>query len=199
MADQLPDVRKFGALFSEFVEPMSTAARAVESEVAARMPAHLGTDPRELPTTSAEFAPTDHPNLQLALDAVLPDAAVIGMSASNPGFMMFGLSGLLSGRTMVGPVDVGPVQYTEVEVEVGDGRAIRCISIGVLLARLYAQDVPLEAADEDDLVVRTDGLTGAFIKELMRQAGLRATLENRPPHSRDATAALEELLGNAQP
>jgi hypothetical protein len=197
MADQLPDVRKFGALFSEFVESMSTAARAVESEVTARMRAHLGTDPRELPTTSAEFAPTDHPNLQLALDAVLPDAAVIGMSASNPGFMMFGLSGLLSERTMVGPVDVGPVQYTDVEV--GDGRAIRCISTGVLLVRLYAQDVPLEAADEDDLVVRTDGLTGAFIKELMRQAGLRATLENRPPHSRDATAALEELLGNAQP
>jgi DNA polymerase III delta prime subunit len=441
MADELPDVRTFGALFSEFVESMSTAARAVESEVAARMRAHLGTDPRELPTTSAEFAPTDHPNLQLALDAVLPDAAVIGMSASNPGFMMFGLSGLLSGRTMVGPVDVGPVQYTDVEV--GDGRAIRCISTGVLLARrgdvpmvlvlssserpfgqdrlrlegispmegavsalladlraamrehnvyrgkvislhtegreqsvrvqfhqlpeivrdavvlpegtierlerhaigmaqraeqlqaagrqlkrgvllhgppgtgktltvnyllgamprrttvlltgrglsliepavaiareltpatavledvdlvaaertmpiggggilfellnqieglaedadllfllttnradliepalatrpgrvdlaleiplpdegarmklvrLYAQDVPLEAADEDDLVVRTDGLTGAFIKELMRQAGLRAALEDRPPHSSDATAALEELL-----
>jgi SpoVK/Ycf46/Vps4 family AAA+-type ATPase len=62
------------------------------------------------------------------------------------------------------------------------------------LVRLYAQDVPLEAAVEDDLVARTDGLTGAFIKELMRQAALRAALEDRPPIGDDATSALTELL-----
>ena len=39
------------------------------------------------------------------------------------------------------------------------------------LVRLYAEDVPLDEAIERDLVARTDGLTGAFIKELMRQAG----------------------------
>ena len=78
MPDELPDVRAFGALFSEFVESMNAAARAVESEVAARMREHLGADPKELPSTSAEFAPTDRPNLQLALDAVLdrsPDSS----------------------------------------------------------------------------------------------------------------------------
>jgi cell division protease FtsH len=62
------------------------------------------------------------------------------------------------------------------------------------LVRLYAQDVPLDEAIERDLVARTDGLTGAFIKELLRQAGLRAALEDRPPTSDDATAALRELL-----
>jgi energy-coupling factor transporter ATP-binding protein EcfA2 len=62
------------------------------------------------------------------------------------------------------------------------------------LLRLYAQDVPLEAAVEDDLVALTDGLTGAFIKELMRQAALRAALDDRPPTGDDATSALTELL-----
>jgi hypothetical protein len=261
MAAELPDVGAFGAVFSEFVEAMSAAAHRRESGLATRMRGHLGANPKELPSTSAEFSPTDHPNLQLALAAVLPDAEVIGISAAHPGFMTLGLSALLSGHPMVGAVEPGPVQYTDVEV--GDGRIVRCVSTGVFLAshhgvpvvlvlssserpfgrealrlegilpteglvsrllselraamrehnvyrgqvislpdeaararlvRLYAQDVPLDEATEQDLVVRTDGLTGAFIKELMRQAGLRAALDDRPPTSDDATAALIELL-----
>jgi hypothetical protein len=62
------------------------------------------------------------------------------------------------------------------------------------LMRLYAADVPLDPQTEADLVARTDGLTGAFIKELMRQTALRAALENRPPTSGDATTTLDELL-----
>jgi hypothetical protein len=132
MAGELPDVGVFGAAFSEFVADMSAAARARESQLVARMREHLGADPKELPSTSAEFSPTDQPNLQLALDAVLPDAEVIGISAANPGFMMLGLSALLSGHAMVGPAEPGPVQYTDVEV--GDGRVVRCVSTGVFLA-----------------------------------------------------------------
>jgi ATP-dependent 26S proteasome regulatory subunit len=62
------------------------------------------------------------------------------------------------------------------------------------LVRLYAEDVPIDTPTEEDLVARTEGLTGAFIKELMRQAALRAALEDREPTSRDASAALDELL-----
>lgn len=127
---ELPDVGAFGAAFSEFVEAMSAAARARESGLVARMREHLGANPKELPSTSAEFSPTDHPNLQLALDAVLPDGEVIGISA-NPGFMTLGLSALLSGHAMVGSVEPGPVQYSDVEV--GDGRVVRCVSTGVFL------------------------------------------------------------------
>jgi SpoVK/Ycf46/Vps4 family AAA+-type ATPase len=57
------------------------------------------------------------------------------------------------------------------------------------LVKLYAEDVPLDAPTEQDLVARTDGLTGAFIKELMRQASLRAALEERIPTSADARSA----------
>lgn len=54
------------------------------------------------------------------------------------------------------------------------------------LIRLYAHEVPLERSTEQDLVERTDGLAGAFIKELMRQAALRAALADRAPTSADA-------------
>jgi histone H3/H4 len=62
------------------------------------------------------------------------------------------------------------------------------------LVALYAEDVPLDEHAKRELVSRTEGLTGAFIKELMRQAGLRAALDERAPTSADALAALQELL-----
>ena len=39
-------------------------------------------------------------------------------------------------------------------------------------------------------------MSGAFIKELMRQASLRATLASRAPAADDVTAALDELLAD---
>jgi hypothetical protein len=61
----------------------STAARHTERPepaLAVRFRDHLGTDPAALPTTAAEFPTTDRPNLQLALDAVLPEAEVVGVN-----------------------------------------------------------------------------------------------------------------------
>ncbi|HUA43934.1 MAG TPA: AAA family ATPase [Solirubrobacteraceae bacterium] len=132
MSSELPDVGAFAAGFSEFIERMNAAARGRNSALVARLRDHLGVDPKELPSTSAEFAPTDHPNLQLALDAVLPDAELVGFSGMHPGLMMLGLSGLLSGHAMAGSIEIGPVQYTDIEV--GGGRVVRCVSTGAFLA-----------------------------------------------------------------
>jgi hypothetical protein len=49
------------------------------------------------------------------------------------GFMPVGLSELLAGRAMTGRIELAPVQYADVEV--GDGRVVRCVSAGVFLAR----------------------------------------------------------------
>jgi cell division protease FtsH len=70
MTDRLPDPAAFGAAFEDFVHAMAAAATHPESPLAARLREHLGADPGELPSTVAELATTDHPNLQLALDAV---------------------------------------------------------------------------------------------------------------------------------
>jgi ATP-dependent 26S proteasome regulatory subunit len=64
------------------------------------------------------------------------------------------------------------------------------------LLRLYAGDIPLDEPAERDAVARTEGVSGAFVKELMRQAALRATLEGRDPGAADVAAALDELLAD---
>jgi ATPase family associated with various cellular activities (AAA) len=180
MSDELPDVRAFGALFSQFVTSMNSAACAVESELAARMREHLGVNPKELPSTSAEFGPTDHPNLQLALDTVLPDAEVIGISAAHPGFMRLGLSGLLSGAAMIGPIDVGSVQYEDVEV--GDGRIVRCVSTGVYLASRDGVPVVLVLSISDHPFgpdrLRIEGLSAAEGVVSALLADLRAAMRD---------------------
>ena len=125
------------------MQAMTSAAERGESVLGARIRAHLGQDPKELPTTSVEFATTDHVNLQLALQAVLRDPEVLGFSTSGPpGFMPpVGLSELLAGHGMAGRIELVPVRY--VDVEVGDGRVVRCVPAAVFLTRLAEAPVAL--------------------------------------------------------
>jgi hypothetical protein len=78
MTGELPDPGAFGAAFEDIMHAMRQAATRPQSPLAHRLREHLGADPSELPSTVAELATTDHPNLQLALDAVLPDAEIVG-------------------------------------------------------------------------------------------------------------------------
>src|SRR4051812_1853170 len=133
MTDKLPDPGAFGAAFQDFVEAMTAAARRPESDLAARIREHLGTDPRELPSTATSFPGTEHPNVQLALDDVLADADVVGYSARHLEMVSVGITELIAGQGMTGPIALGPVQYTDVEV--GDGRVVQCVSAGLYLGR----------------------------------------------------------------
>src|ERR1700761_1957786 len=128
----LPDLGAFGAAFEEFMHAMTLAAVHRESEVAVSLREHLRSDPKELPTTGAEFSLAEQANLQLALDAVLGDAEVLGFTARHLGFASIGLSEILAGHAMTGPISFGPVQYADVQV--GDGRVIQCVASGVFLA-----------------------------------------------------------------
>jgi hypothetical protein len=132
MAGGLPDPGAFGAAFEDFIETMSQVATRPESPLTAQLRAHLGTDPSALPTTVVELATTDHPNLQLALDAVLPDAEIVGYGTRHSAFGGIGLADVISGMSMAGPVRPAPVQ--RVAVEVGDGRVVRCVTMGMYLA-----------------------------------------------------------------
>lgn len=123
------------------MQAMSFAAEHKESEVTVRLREHLGADPKELPTTGAEFPLTEHANLQLAIDAVLSDTEILGFSTRHPGFGSIGLAELLAGQGMTGPLSFGPVQYTDVEV--GDGRVIQCIASALFLAVHEGEPVAL--------------------------------------------------------
>src|SRR3954471_11947895 len=83
MPEHHPEIGAFGAAFEEFMRVMIQAAKYGESPLAARMREHLGQDPKELPSTSSDFASTEHANLQLGLDAVLPDAELLGYSSGG--------------------------------------------------------------------------------------------------------------------
>jgi hypothetical protein len=128
----LPDLGAFGGAFEDFMRAMTLAAEHQESEVTVRLREHLGADPKELPSTGAEFSLTEQANLQLALDAVLTDAEIVGFTTRHAGFGSIGLAEILAGHGMTGPISLGPVQYTDVEV--GDGRVIQCVASGVFLA-----------------------------------------------------------------
>jgi hypothetical protein len=129
---ELPDPGAFGAAFEDFMRLMSLAATRTESEVAARLRDHLGGDPKALPTTSAEFALTAQANLQLAFDAVLGDAEILGFTPNHEGFGSIGLAAIVAGFAITGPIAFGPVQHADVEV--GDGRIVQCVANGVFLA-----------------------------------------------------------------
>jgi hypothetical protein len=77
----------------------------------------------------AEFATTDHPNLQLALDAVLGEAEIVGFRIPHAGFAPLSLADVIAGRGMTGPIRPGPVQ--EVAIEVGDGCVVACVATGM--------------------------------------------------------------------
>jgi hypothetical protein len=126
----LPDPAAFGAVFEDFMEAMTAAAERPDDGLTERLREHLGTEPGRLPVTAAEFPTTEHPNVQLALDAVLPDAEVIGIASRHPGFTA-GLADLTSGSGIGGLLRTGPVQY--VDVEIGDGRVLRCVAGGLFL------------------------------------------------------------------
>jgi cell division protease FtsH len=62
------------------------------------------------------------------------------------------------------------------------------------LLRLYAGEIAVADGALQQLVAMTEGVTGAFIKELMRQATLRAATEDRAAEADDVQAIAAELL-----
>src|SRR3954471_15472660 len=113
------------------MDVMIAAAVRPESELAERLRSHLGVEPKELPVTAAEFPPTEHANLQLALEDVLAGAELIGHNAPNMPYQPVGLAEILAGQAVTGQIKLGPVRYENVEV--GDGRVIQCVGGGLYL------------------------------------------------------------------
>ena len=179
---ELPDPGAFGAAFVEFMHAMSFAAEHKESEITVRLREHLGADPKELPTTGADFPLTEHANLQLAIDAVLSDAEIVGFTARHAGFGSVGLAELVAGQGMTGPISVGPVQYTDVEV--GDGRVIQCVASAMFLTTYEGEAVALVLSRGGDhpmapSALKLEGVSSrhGMVSELLRE--LRAAMSER--------------------
>ena len=64
-------LKDFGASFKGFMETMIAQAPARESVFLSRLRDHFGRDPARLPVVSEKFRKSDHPNVQVALNAYL--------------------------------------------------------------------------------------------------------------------------------
>lgn len=136
----MPPVGEFAAAFTEFIRVMTEAAPDPDLPLMARLNEHLGAEASGLPVTATGFAVAERPNLQLALDAVLAERETIGLA--NPHMHRMGTSFAdLIMRSGPGLYGLGPVEYADVEL--GDGRVVRCIASALLLAAFEGVPVAL--------------------------------------------------------
>lgn len=129
----------FGRAFKAFLDDVVGAVPAEEPAFFRRLREHFRSEPSGLPVIAHEFGTYDHPNLQLALDAVLSsggrafEAVGVGGQAMFAGF---GLAELATppGRGMGGfaPVE-GPIAYRNVQLD--GGRILACTQSGVFFVR----------------------------------------------------------------
>jgi hypothetical protein len=133
---------------------------------------HFGVEPSGLPVISNSFAPYDHPNIHLAVEAYLAQegrsAEVLGVTGPT-GFGGAGLADLAAAQHGYGgPPTEGPVQYSNVTL--GDDRVLACINRGLFLIR--------EGDRRLAVFVREDNKVGSH-EDLVVEAmgGDRATTE----------------------
>jgi hypothetical protein len=140
MSDELPEIGEFAFSFVQFMQEMHEAAVGPEGPWTEMLREHLGAEPVGLPVTTATFRLADRPNLQLALDAVLTDRELIG---TNQRFTDGGegFAGLLGRHGFHERAGGTAVQY--VDVEIGDGRVMQCVSSALILTRFEGEPVAL--------------------------------------------------------
>lgn len=125
---------------------MQEAATAPEPVIVTRLRDHLGAEPAELPVTGANFRPADRPNLQLALDAILPDRELIGL----PPHMGEGFASLLAPMPGAFFARGHAASPRYLDVEVGDGRVLHCIANALLLAEFEGVPVAVVIAEGEE-------------------------------------------------
>lgn len=161
MGDSLPPVGEFAQRFSDFITAMHAAAERPESEPLAQLRDHLGVPPEGLPIDSTTFGIADRPNLQLALDALLVERETIGLF--SPHRHRMGGTGFADLMARFGGPAQGtqPVEY--IDVELGDGRVVRCIASALILATWEGVPVALILSSEQgpprgQFVLRVEGM-----------------------------------------
>jgi len=130
---------EFGAAFKGFLEQAVSQAPVPEPVFLRRIRDHLDAELAHLAILSEEFDASDHPNLQLALDAYLAvegrSAELIGVTGPHGRFMGINLADLVTaGRPgLMGGMEPteGPVEYTNFHL--GDDEVLRCVQSAVVL------------------------------------------------------------------
>lgn len=133
--DRDVDPATFGAAFKRFVENMNASAASEVTPLIERLKTYLGDEPGHVPIVAEEFESYEHPNAQVALEAVLRKGGrqteLVGVAAANKRWGAITFSDLLSGTAQYGRVAEGPVDYINFRLE-GD-KVIACVQFGLYL------------------------------------------------------------------
>jgi hypothetical protein len=127
------DVSAFAEAFHRFLEVINELAPSEQgTPLRATLEAHLGRDPQRLPVVAARFAPFEHVNVQVALEAWLEERDgshdLLGVLGDQHGFMSF--ADLVQNAHRRG-IAVGAVDY--VSLADGPGSARLCVQSGLYL------------------------------------------------------------------
>ncbi len=125
----------FGAAFKRFVDNMNTTAARETNPLVERLKAYLGDEPSHVPIVAEEFEAYEHPNVQVALDAVLGrkerNVELTGVAAMNKRWNAITFSDLLSGGGPMGRISEGSVDYINFRLE--DDKVLTCVQFGLYL------------------------------------------------------------------
>jgi cell division protease FtsH len=135
-----PSLGEFGASFKGFLDQMAAQAPAEEPVFLTRVRAHFSAEPFAFPIVAEEFEPSDHPNVQRALDGYLAEhscsAELLGITGDH--MFAYGGSGLAQlirpgAPGMFGGQSAtqGPVQYVNTPLE--EEEVIACVQCGLYL------------------------------------------------------------------
>jgi cell division protease FtsH len=129
------DPAAFAAAFKQFVDNINAVAAKESTPLLERLKDYLGPEPGQVPIVAEEFESYEHPNVQVALDAVLPrrdrQVELIGIAAANKRWGAITFSDLLSGTGPYGRVSQGSVDYINFRLE--DDKVLACIQFGLFL------------------------------------------------------------------
>lgn len=141
MSDDGTKSSEFARAFTRFIANMNADAAREASTLIPRLREHLGGDPTVMPIVAEEFEAWEHPNVQVALDAVTSArgrrAELIGIGAQNKRWGQITFSDLLSAGGMYARTfSEGPVDFVNFRLE--DERVLACVQFGLYL--LHAGD-----------------------------------------------------------
>lgn len=129
------DTVAFGSAFKRFVDAMNAEAAKEANPLIERLKGYLGEEPSKVPVVAEEFEAYEHPNAQVATDAVLGrhgrSFELIGISMMQKRWNAITFSDLLSGAGPLGRITEGSVDYINFRLE--DDKILTCVQFGLYL------------------------------------------------------------------
>ena len=170
-----PDVGEFGRLFQRFLAQMALAAREGQTSPLLQMlDAHLGADCTTLPVVSESFAPYDHVNVQVAIDAYLAeDGRSFELHGATGQQRHYGSFSDMIQQSRWDVVGLGSVDFENLPI--GPDEMLPCVKFGIYLIDDRGAKLVLLMRGVDE---RSGQAVGSLEILATEQASARALLDD---------------------